>query len=214
MELTVELVREWLATNKGEEKVKALLTELGKPVLTPETVRPWLATDEGQKLIEPIIDRERTRAVKTHDDKTREEREAAVKKAVEEAVAKANPKETPEQKELREFKAEYAKEKQMRERSELRLARDSLAKKKGVDTFLPGDYLPTNLEAAEAEMDRISAAVEERITKAKNELLGTGHKPGSGNNGATGGKVDLAKLPLADMVKLERSGQLNTQLAR
>lgn len=214
MELTVELVREWLATNKGDEKVKVLLSELGKPVLTPETVRPWLATEEGQKVIEPIIDRERTRAVKTHDDKTREEREAAVKKAVEDAVAKANPKETPQDKAIRDLTDRLAKAEQASKEKELRIALSGKARAKGVDAILPGDYLPTDLEAAEKEMDRISAAVEERISKAKNELLGAGHRPGSGNNGATAGKVDLSKLSFAEAVKLETAGQLNAQLAR
>ena len=75
MDLTVEIVREWLKANSAQDGVKKLLTELSTaPVLTTETVGAWLKTDDGKALIEPIVDRERTRAVKTHDEKTKDER--------------------------------------------------------------------------------------------------------------------------------------------
>lgn len=212
MDLTVDVVREWLTANKGQEPIKAFLKELGQPVLTAETVGPWLATDEGKKYIEPIIDRERTRAVKTHDDKTKEERADAVKKAVEDAVAKANPKETAEQKSIRDLTERLEKSERASKEKELRLALSEKARAKGVDTFLPGDYLPSDLTAAEAEMDRINKAVEERVNKTVNEKLAGGHKPGSGSNGSST-KTDPTKLTVEQAVALELAGKLDETLA-
>ena len=215
MELTVELVREWFAANKTQEPVKALLKELGAaPVLTAEVVKPWLETDEGRKLVEPIVDRERTRAVKTHDEKTREEREAAVKKAVEDAVAKANPKETPIEKQLRELqekdRARDAKEKQL----EITVALGDIGRSIGVNpsiVFRDG-VMPPSIEVGKTILEAYKADREEYVTKAKNELLATGsHRPGSGN-GAGAGKVDLSKMSLSEAIKLEEAGQLNAQL--
>ena len=213
MELTVDVVREWLKANAAQDGVKAFLKELGTAPLTAETVGPWLATDDGRRLVEPIIDRERTRAVKTHDEKTREANEAAVKKALDEAIAKANPKETPEQKEIREMRAEMAKQKAETERKERQLALSEKAQKAGVTALLPKGYLPEDMSELDAELARIRKAIDEMATATVNERLAGGHKPGSGNGKTAGDGADLKSMTLAQAERLEIEGKLNDMIS-
>lgn len=213
-ELTIEVVREWLAENKATEGVQAFLKELGTadPQLSAEAVMPWLETEDGKKALEPIIDRERTRAVKTHDAKVKDQAEAEVKRRVAEELLRANPQETPEQKQIRELREEITKERTTRERDALKRAIVEEAARQQVPSWWVDEYSGSTLEEAKVFLGRVKKHDDEIVTRAKNELLATGYKPGSGNGQNGAKKVDPSKVSFDEAVKLEMEGKLNEAL--
>lgn len=212
MELTIEMVREWLAGNKETDEVKAFLKEIGAPdapELTAETVGEWLKGDEGQALLQPIVDRRVTEAVKTHDTKVQATNATEIKRRVAEEMLRLNPQETPEQKQIRELREEVATEKKSRERDTLKRAIVEEAARQQIPSWWVDEYSGNSLEEAKVFLSRVKTHSEEIATRAKNELLASGYKPGSGNGQQTKPKVDASKLSLAEAIKLEEEGTLN-----
>jgi len=214
-DLTIEVVREWLATNKATEPVKAFLKELGatEPKLTAETVGPWLETEDGKRLIAPLMDKRVTEAVKTHDAKIKDASEAEVKRRVAEELLRTNPQESPEQKQIRELREEMVKEKQLRERDSLRRAIVEEAARESVPSWWVDNFSGGTIEEAKVHIARVKREREEIATKAKNELLAGGFKPGSGNGQPPKSKVDVSKLTPQEALKLEIEGKLDAAIA-
>jgi len=210
-ELTVDIVREWLAANKATDPVKVLLKELGQPVLTAEIVGPWLEGDDGKKLVEPIVDRERTRAVKTHDAKTKETVDAEVKRRVAEELLKANPQETPEQKQIRELREQMDADRKEAARDKLKRAIVEEAAAQGVPSWWVDEYSGNTIEEAKFFLAKVKKHTGEIETKAKNELLTTGHRPGSGN-GMDKKKMDVSKLSFKEALQMETENKLDAAI--
>lgn len=207
--MTVAEIKAFLKENAGQEEVKAFLAEFDKPI-TADIVGKWLETEDGKKLVQPIMDKRVTEALKTYREG---HYEAEVKKAVAEEIQRLNPKETPEQKQIRELvekdrqrDAAFAKERLDRQVLEV-LASEGLA-----PWYV--DMLPGNtIEEKKTAIAKIKAEASEREKKIRNEILTGGFRPGSGNGGANGGvKPDVAKLTLEQAMELEARGELNTLL--
>ena len=213
MELTIEMVREWLAANKAQDTVKAFLKELGVgPALTADVVAPWLETDDGRKLVQPMIDKRVTEGVKTHDEKTKESVAAEVKRKLAEEMLKANPQETAEQKQLREIRSQMETIQKGAAKDKLISAVMAEAARVGIPTWWVDEYAGGTIEEAKVFIGKVKAQQDEIANKAKNELLASGHKPGSGN-GQVKPKVDASKLSIEEAIKLELEGKLNDAIA-
>jgi len=104
-EITIEQIRAFIDANRERADVAEYITslEVEKP-LNVESVSAYLGTVEGKNLIQPIIDRANTQAIKTHDEKQKPIIEATVKARVNEEVQRMNPSETPEQRQIRELR--------------------------------------------------------------------------------------------------------------
>jgi hypothetical protein len=207
--MTVAEIKAFLKENAGQEEVKAFLAEFDKP-LTAESVGKWIDTDEGKKLVQPLMDKRVTEALKTYREG---HYDAEVKKAVAEELQRLNPKETPEQKQIRELvekdrqrDAAFAKERLDRQVLEV-LASEGLA-----PWYV--DVLPGNtIEEKKTAIAKIKADRSDLEKKVRNEILAGGFRPGSGNGGAGNGvKPDLAKLTLDQAIELEAKGELNALL--
>jgi hypothetical protein len=105
VEITIEQVRAFIDANRERADVAEYVTSISieKP-LTVETVSAYLGTIEGKNLVQPMIDRANTQAIKTHDEKQKPIIEATVKAKVNEEVQRMNPSETPEQRQIRELR--------------------------------------------------------------------------------------------------------------
>jgi hypothetical protein len=212
MELTLELVREWLAANKAQDTVKAFLKELGAgPALGADTVGPWLETEDGKKLVQPYVDKRVTDAIKTHDTKTKETTEAEVKRRVAEELLKANPQETPQDKQIRELREQMDADRKESARDKLKRAIVEEAAAQGVPSWWVDEYSGNTIEEAKLFVAKVKKHNEELTTKAKNEVLTTGFKPGSGN-GTDKTKKDVSKLSLAEAIAMEEAGELNKHI--
>lgn len=105
MELTIEQVKAFFEEFKDRaDVVEYLSTLVTEKPLSLETVNAYLGTGEGKNLLQPILDRYATQAIKTHDEKQKPVIEATVKAKVNEELQRLNPSETPEQRMIRELK--------------------------------------------------------------------------------------------------------------
>lgn len=209
--MTVAEIKAYLKENAASEEVKTFLAEFDKP-LTAEAVGKWLEGDDGKRLLQPLMDKRVTEALKTYREG---HYDAEVKKAVAEELQRLNPKETPEQKQIRELvekdrqrDAAFAKERLDRQVLEV-LASEGLA-----PWYV--DVLPGNtIEEKKTAIAKIKGDRSDLEKKVRNEILSGGFKPGSGNGGAGGGvKPDVSKLTLDQALELEAKGELNSLLKK
>lgn len=122
--MDLQEVKTYLETNSQDAAVVEYLSELKKP--TAEVVNSYLDSQEGVKLLQPRLDSHFSKGLQTWKDNN-------LSKLIDEEVAKRNPGETPEQKEIRELKAQIEKDRNEREKEKL----TNIAMKKANELGLP-----------------------------------------------------------------------------
>ena len=122
--MDLQEVKTYLETNSQDEAVIEYMNELKKP--PAEAINSYLDTQEGAKLLQPRLDSHFSKGLQTWKDNN-------LNKLIDEEVAKRNPGETPEQKEIRELKAQIEKDRNEREKEKL----TNIAMKKANELGLP-----------------------------------------------------------------------------
>lgn len=122
--MDLQEVKTYLETNSQDGAVIEYLNELKKP--TAEAINVYLDSQEGAKLLQPRLDSYFSKGLQTWKDNN-------LNKLIDEEVAKRNPGETPEQKEIRELKAQIENDRNEREKEKL----TNIAMKKANDLGLP-----------------------------------------------------------------------------
>lgn len=126
--MDLQEVKTYLETNSQDAAVVEYLSELKKP--TAEVVNSYLDSQEGVKLLQPRLDSHFSKGLQTWKDNN-------LTKLIDEEVAKRNPGETPEQKEIRELKAQLEQDKAERLKEKL----TNVAMKKANELGLPLDLV-------------------------------------------------------------------------
>ena len=108
--MDLQEVKTYLETNSQDGAVIEYLNELKKP--TAEAINVYLDSQEGAKLLQPRLDSYFSKGLQTWKDNN-------LNKLIDEEVAKRNPGETPEQKEIRELKAQIENDRNEREKEKL-----------------------------------------------------------------------------------------------
>lgn len=126
--MDLQEVKTYLETNSQDAAVVEYLSELKKP--TAEVVNSYLDSQEGVKLLQPRLDSHFSKGLQTWKDNN-------LSKLIDEEVAKRNPGETPEQKEIRELKAQLEQDKAERLKEKL----TNVAMKKANELGLPLDLV-------------------------------------------------------------------------
>lgn len=126
--MDLQEVKTYLETNSQDAAVVEYLSELKKP--TAEVVNSYLDSQEGAKLLQPRLDSHFSKGLQTWKDNN-------LSKLIDEEVAKRNPGETPEQKEIRELKAQLEQDKAERLKEKL----TNVAMKKADELGLPLDLV-------------------------------------------------------------------------
>lgn len=126
--MDLQEVKTYLETNSQDAVVVEYLSELKKP--TAEVVNSYLDSQEGVKLLQPRLDSHFSKGLQTWKDNN-------LTKLIDEEVAKRNPGETPEQKEIRELKAQLEQDKAERLKEKL----TNVAMKKANELGLPLDLV-------------------------------------------------------------------------
>ena len=126
--MELQEVKTYLETNSQDAAVVEYLSELKKP--TAEVVNSYLDSQEGVKLLQPRLDSHFSKGLQTWKDNN-------LSKLIDEEVAKRNPGETPEQKEIRELKAQLEQDKAERLKEKL----TNVAMKKADELGLPLDLV-------------------------------------------------------------------------
>ena len=206
-EMTRDEIKKWLKENESEQE--ALLKELKVPI-TAEQVTAFLETEGGKAIIQPVMDSRVTEAIKTykagHFDKE-------LKAAVATELLKINPTETSEQKQIRELVENQNTISQKWEHEKLQGQIKELAFSQGVKLDFIGSLPFNSIEEAALYIRRYKQEQEDIRKAAVNELLVAGsYKPGSGDDGKGGMKIDLSKLSQEELIKMEEDGTLDDSL--
>jgi hypothetical protein len=205
--MTIEEVKEFIAANAKDEKVAAFIASL-TPAVTPEVVKPFLETDDGRRLLQPFLDRRVTEALKTYKEGHFEDE---VKAAVATEILRLNPKETEEQKRLREVEGKLTAAEAKAKRAELHRRGMEVLTKSGVPSWWIDQFTGNTIEELTVFADRVKESYAEREVKVRNELLAGGFKPGTGSGGERKGRMtlqDYQKLPFAERIKMVESGEV------
>ena len=126
--MDLQEVKTYLETNSQDGAVIEYLNELKKP--TAEAINVYLDSQEGAKLLQPRLDSYFSKGLQTWKDNN-------LNKLIDEEVAKRNPGETPEQKEIRELKVQIENDRNEREKEKL----TNIAMKKANELGLPLDLV-------------------------------------------------------------------------
>ncbi len=213
--MTIEEIKAFLAENAESEDVKAFVAEL-TPKVTPELVTAYLGTEDGERLLKthPATDARVTQGVKTAVEKERAKIADEVQRLVAAEKLKLNPAETPEQKQIRELTEQFNAEKEARAKETLQrqLIEEAATLKVDILPILQSGYLPPSLEQGKVFLQEQKKIYEALEAKVRNDLVANGSfKPGSGDGNKR--KVDLDALTPAQMLELEKSGELDKILA-
>jgi hypothetical protein len=204
--MDIDEVKEFLKANAKDEKVSAFIAGLVPPV-TGETVKPFLETDDGKRLLQPMLDKRVTEALKTYKEGHFEDE---VKAAVATEILRLNPKETEEQKRLREVEGKLSQAEAKAKRAELHRQGMEVLTKEGVPSWWIDQFTGNTIEELTVFANQVKGSYAEREVKVRNELLAGGFKPGTGSGGERKGPMtgqEYAKLPFAERIKMQESGE-------
>jgi aspartyl/asparaginyl-tRNA synthetase len=204
--MTVDEIKEFLKVNATDEKVKAFVAELS-PAINAESAKAFLDTDDGKRLVQPIVDRRVGDALKTYKEGHYDDE---VKAAVAVEILKRNPKETEEQKRIREIEGKLTEAEAKAKRAELKRQGMEVLTQNGVPSWWIDQFSGNTIEELTVFADQVKKSYSEREDKVRNELLSGGFKPGSG--GAPGGKGPMTfsqykALPQAERIKMQENGE-------
>lgn len=207
-------VKAFLNEHKDDVEVQAFMQELNPAhQLTAEEVGEFLKTDDGKTLVQPLIDRATTKAVQTRDKAHEVVLENEVKKRVASELLKLNPEKSPLEIKVAELEANAVKLEAERAKDNLKRQIVEKAAAIGINPFFIEDYMPESIEQGELFLQKIKKFNDDIIQKTTNDLIAsTGFKPKTGFE-KDSKKVDLSKVDLNEMIKLEMEGKLDDQIA-
>ena len=202
--LTIDVIREWLAENKDTDEVRKFVSEITPKVPDVDSVRTFLDTAEGKGILQPITDKRVTDALKTYREG---HYEADLKAAVASEILRLNPKESPMETKVRELTEKMAETERKAAQADLRRKIVERAAAEKVPSWWVDIFSGNTIEEGEVAINRFKEYTEKVSTDAKNEILSGGFKPGSGNG--NGKKPDISKMSQAELIQLEMEGKLD-----
>jgi hypothetical protein len=181
-EISIEQIKTFIDVNKDRADVAEYISSLSveKP-FNVENVQAYLGTVEGKNLIQPIIDRANTQAIKSHDEKQKPIIEATVKSKVNEELQRMNPSETAEQRRIRELEEKDRQRDLQWERERLNNQITSEFAKRNVPLELSKDIPYPSVEHATNVALVWQQILDKEKEKAINDFVAsTSFRPGSG----------------------------------
>ncbi len=152
--MDLQEVKTYLETNSQDAAVVEYLSELKKP--TAEVINSYLDSQEGVKLLQPRLDSHFSKGLQTWKDNN-------LSKLIDEEVAKRNPGETPEQKEIRKLKAQLEQDKAERLKEKL----TNVAMKKADELGLPLDlvqhFIGADEDSTNSNLENFNSAFQTAI---------------------------------------------------
>jgi uncharacterized membrane protein YheB (UPF0754 family) len=207
-----EEVLTFIEEHKEDQEVADWLKSFSveKP-LDAAKVMEFVQSAEGKELIQPIIDQNITKAVKTRDKVHEQMLESEVKKRVASEILKLNPQEEPWQKEIRELKEANENERKERAKDNLKRQIVEEAARQGIEPWFIEDFLPESFDQGKLYIQKIKDNIKKVEEKKVNELMASGYKPGAGAEKKSDGTMkasDYAKLDLETRIAMVESGEI------
>lgn len=199
--MTIEEVEQFFKAEKDNEKVKTFIAKLA-PAVNADAVKTFLETDDGKRLLQPITDKRVTEALKTYKEGHYDD---DVKAAVAVEILKRNPKESDEQKQIREINDKLTKSEAKAKRDELLRKGMEVLTSQNIPSWWIDQFTGNTIEELTVFADQVKKSYTESEEKVRNELLSGSFKPGAGGvNGGKGASVTMNKADLDKMSSKER----------
>ena len=181
-------VKSFIETNMDNEEIK---NYIGGLTLTPDRVNSFLDTEEGKKVIQPKIDGHFSKGLESWKKNNLE-------KLIGEEVAKRNPAETPEQKQIREL-TERLNKKELEEKRQILMNKGLLkADEKKLPKDLVSYFLGEDENSTFTNLDKLESIFNSHISTAVEERLKNGYKPPANNNN---NNIDISKMSMDEYAK-------------
>lgn len=163
-------VQAFIEANKDSDEVKNYIGGF----VTPDRVTAYLDGNDGKKLLQPKLDAYATKSIATHDEKFKANE---LPKLISEAVAKANPQETPEQKKIRELEERINQSDSAKAKSELTTKALKIMQDKKLPTNLVEYFIGKDEATTIANLSALEQVFNTCIENLVAERLGKGYQP-------------------------------------
>lgn len=158
--MTIEEIKKYFEDNKDSEDVKQFLADLAKaPELTLGVVQQFLTDNEdGKKFLQSHVDAAVTKGIGTW-------KENNLKNLVDDAVKKANPEETDEQKRIRTLEDKFNTTESELVREKLKNKTVAELSEKGLPTELADFFIGRDEERTTANLKTFETVFEAAVKK-------------------------------------------------
>lgn len=211
--LPLETVKTFLESKKEDPEVLEILKTIvpEKPV-DSDVVKGFLETKEGLSILQPKLDSFATKAIQTHDEKNKKAVEAEIARRVNEKLMELNKEDTPEQRQIKE-QALRMKELEEKYENDKKIAKiNEIAYKEGINPeFVEGISFKSSEEFA-LYANRLKDFLKKERQKAIDEFVAANSFKPKGGSQNDKDKVDLSSLTQDQLIELEMSGKLDSQI--
>lgn len=163
-------VKSYIEQNAQSEEVSNYI----KGLVTPDRVSSFLDTEEGKKILQPKIDSHFTKGLDTWKNNNLE-------KLINDEIAKRNPQETPEQKQIRELTERLNKKEADEKRQVVKNHALTYANGKKLPVEIIDFFLGDNEENTTSNLTKLEEVLNKHITAAVEDRLKNGYKPPTGD---------------------------------
>lgn len=188
----IEELKKYLEENP--EAIDELIPEEKVAEKAKELVPQFIETEEGRKIIQPILDKTVSKGIDTWKSNHLSE-------LIEEEVAKRNPEETPEQKQLRELKnqmSQLQKEKSIESMKSLGL---QISNEKNLPSSLVNFFVSETPEQTRNNINLLEIEFKSAVEKAvEGRLKNTAHIPTQSFDSEK--SIDINKMSMNEINKL------------
>lgn len=195
--MNFEQIQELFTTDKElAEKVKLSF-------FTPESINEYLDSEEGKKVIQPKMDKYFSKGLDTWKNNN-------LQKLIDEAVANANPQETPEQKAIRELTDKLNKAEKEKHMEALKLKAHAEANSLGLPAELVNYFVADTEEATKENLKAFDLQFKSAIESAvETKLKQSGQTPQAPQSQGKGNE-EITKEDFLSMNYKERLELFNT----
>ena len=190
--MNINEIKEYIEQNKDSDEVKSYLAGF----LSADTINPFLDTEDGKKLLQPKIDKHFTKGLETWKANN-------LNTLIETELAKRNPAETPEAKQIRELNDKLTNMEKATQREKLKNMAIKGLNEKGLPVGL-ADYFSVDTEDGVTEIvSFLDTQWKSAIENTVNERL-KGKTPPAGANTGDGEltKDKIARMSVKDRMKI------------
>ena len=176
-------------------------TELAEKVklsfFTPDSINDYLETEEGKKAIQPKMDKYFSKGLDTWKTNN-------LQKLIDEAVAKANPQETPEQKAIRELQDKLNKAEAEKKAEALKLKAHAEANTLGLPAELVNYFVADTEEGTKENLKAFDLQFKSAIERAVEDKLKQSAQTPPAPQSKQQGSGDITKEDFLSMKYQER----------
>lgn len=185
-------VKQFIETNKTNPEVTSLISSF----VNTDSVKNFLtANEDGAKLFNSLADSKVTKGIDTWKQNN-------LDKLINEAIEKANPKETAEQKQFRELKSQFEKVQNEAKKEKLLNKALSTATEKGLPIEVIEHFLGEDEDATIKNLEKLENSFKSALQKhVEQTFKSIGREPNMTNQPGQISYKDLESMSVKDLKK-------------